>query len=114
MDIRPVSGALGAEIHGVDLATRLDDAAAAGIRQALLDHLVVFFRNQPLPPAVAALARVTGRIVQAKAHDAAEVEQVLATLRAAGCAPEDLEIGRADLEDVFLEIMQGDSTKAAA
>ena len=50
---------------------------------------------------------MTGRIVQVKAHDAAEVEQVLATLRAAGCQPEDLEIGRADLEDVFLEIMQG-------
>jgi ABC-2 type transport system ATP-binding protein len=32
---------------------------------------------------------------------------VLATLRAAGCQPEDLEIGRADLEDVFLEIMHG-------
>ena len=29
----------------------------------------------------------------------------LATLREAGCEPEDLEIGRADLEDVFLEIM---------
>jgi ABC-2 type transport system ATP-binding protein len=44
--------------------------------------------------------------VQIKAHDAQEVETVLATLRAAGCKPEDLEIGRADLEDVFLEIMQ--------
>ena len=36
-----------------------------------------------------------------------DVEQVLATLRNAGVTPEDLEIGRADLEDVFLEIMQG-------
>jgi ABC-2 type transport system ATP-binding protein len=60
-----------------------------------------------LPPALAANARVTGRIVQLTAHDAAEVETILATLRAAGCQPEDLEIGRADLEDVFLEIMQG-------
>jgi ABC-2 type transport system ATP-binding protein len=41
-----------------------------------------------------------------KAHDAAGVEQVLARLRAAGVKIEDLEIGRADLEDVFLEIMQ--------
>lgn len=51
-------------------------------------------------------ARVTGRIAQVKAHDAAEVEQILARLRAAQVAVEDLEIGRADLEDVFLEIMQ--------
>src|SRR5947207_2893007 len=43
-----------------------------------------------------------------------DVEQVLATLRAAGCQPEDLEIGRADLEDVFLEIMQGETLKEAA
>jgi ABC-2 type transport system ATP-binding protein len=55
---------------------------------------------------VAAAARVTGRIVQAKAHDAADVESMLAALRSAGVKVEDLEIGRADLEDVFLEIMQ--------
>jgi ABC-2 type transport system ATP-binding protein len=66
-----------------------------------------FKTDAPLPPAVAAAARVTGRIVQVKARDAAEVETVLATLRAAGVKVEDLEIGRADLEDVFLEIMQG-------
>jgi ABC-2 type transport system ATP-binding protein len=66
-----------------------------------------FKTDQPLPAAVAAAARVTGRIAQVKAHDAAEVETVLATLRGAGVKIEDLEIGRADLEDVFLEIMEG-------
>ena len=73
-----------------------------------------FKMDQALPPALAGRARVTGRIVQVKAHDAAEVETILATLRAAGCRPEDLEIGRADLEDVFLEIMQSEPTKVAA
>jgi ABC-2 type transport system ATP-binding protein len=52
-------------------------------------------------------ARITGRIVQITAHDAREVESILAVLHAAGCEPEDLEIGRADLEDVFIEIMRG-------
>jgi ABC-2 type transport system ATP-binding protein len=66
-----------------------------------------FKTDQALPPALAAQARVTGRIVQLKAHDAAEVEQHLAALRQAGIAPEDLEIGRADLEDVFVQIMSG-------
>ena len=66
-----------------------------------------FKTDAALPPAIAATARVTGRIVQVKAHDAAEVETLLAMLRAAGVKVEDLEIGRADLEDVFLEIMQG-------
>ena len=73
-----------------------------------------FKTDQALPAALAPLARVTGRIVQLKAHDATEVEQQLATLRAAGVKVEDLEIGRADLEDVFLEIMQGGTPAAAA
>ncbi len=68
-----------------------------------------FKTDDALPAAVAAQARVTGRIVQLTAHDAAEVEALLAALRAGGVMVEDLEIGRADLEDVFLEIMQGDS-----
>jgi len=66
-----------------------------------------FKTDQPLPSALAARARVTGRIAQLQAHDATEVEALLAALRAAGVRVEDLEIGRADLEDVFLEIMHG-------
>jgi ABC-2 type transport system ATP-binding protein len=66
-----------------------------------------FKTDDVLPPALAAQARVTGRIAQLKAHDAAEVESHLAALRAAGVRVEDLEIGRADLEDVFVEIMSG-------
>ena len=66
-----------------------------------------FKTDAALPPAVATQARVTGRVVQVKARDAADVEALLATLRSAGVKVEDLEIGRADLEDVFLEIMQG-------
>jgi ABC-2 type transport system ATP-binding protein len=65
-----------------------------------------FKTDDPLPPDVASHARVTGRIAQVTAHDAAEVEQLLGRLRAGGVKIEDLEIGRADLETVFLEIMQ--------
>jgi ABC-2 type transport system ATP-binding protein len=66
-----------------------------------------FKTDAVLPPELAARSRVTGRVVQLSARDAIEVEQSLAALRQAGCAIEDLEIGRADLEDVFLAIMQG-------
>ena len=71
-----------------------------------------FKMDAPLPAALVAQSRVTGRIVQIKAHDAHEIETVLGVLRAAGCQPEDLEIGRADLEDVFLDIMNGPEVKA--
>ena len=64
-----------------------------------------FKTDAALPADVAAQSRVTGRIVQLTAHDTAEVESLLARLRQSGVPVEDLEIGRADLEDVFLEIM---------
>ena len=38
---------------------------------------------------------------------AREVEEILATLRESQVAIEDLELGRTDLEEVFLSIMQG-------
>ena len=65
-----------------------------------------FKTDQALPPAMASQARVTGRSVQLQAHDAQEVEAQLRALREQGVHIQDLEIGRADLEDVFLEIMQ--------
>jgi len=50
IDVRPIAGALGAEIHGVRLDSDLDAATVAALRQALLDHLVIFFHDQDLPP----------------------------------------------------------------
>jgi taurine dioxygenase len=51
LDIRPLSGALGAEILGIDLAHDLGDETLAAIRAAWLEHLVIFFRDQQLAPA---------------------------------------------------------------
>tara|TARA_R110000782_G_scaffold114633_1_gene204708 strand:- start:1128 stop:1970 length:843 start_codon:yes stop_codon:yes gene_type:complete len=51
IDVRPIAGALGAEIHGVDFSRDLADDVVAEIRRAWLDHLVVFFRGQSLTPA---------------------------------------------------------------
>jgi taurine dioxygenase len=50
IEVRPIAGALGAEIHGVDLAQPLADEVTAEIRWAFLKHLVIFFRNQQLTP----------------------------------------------------------------
>lgn len=48
--VRPIAGALGAEIKGVDIARFLEREVVSEIRQAFLDHLVIFFRNQELTP----------------------------------------------------------------
>ena len=50
LEVCPIAGALGAEIEGVDIARRLDDEVVAEIRQAFLDHLVIFLRDQKLTP----------------------------------------------------------------
>ncbi len=50
IEIRPIAGALGAEIYGVDLSNRLSDKTIASIRSALLDYLVIFFRDQIIEP----------------------------------------------------------------
>src|SRR5439155_8010686 len=46
--IMPVTSVIGAEVRGVDLRDDLSDAVVARVRQALLDHLVLFFRDQDL------------------------------------------------------------------
>lgn len=51
IEVRPIAGSLGAEVFGrhepLDV-TDLDDETMAEIRQASVDHLVVFFRDQQL------------------------------------------------------------------
>src|SRR5256714_996104 len=51
LDIRPLSGAIGAEILGIDLAHDVSEEIIAAIRTAWLEHLVIFFRDQALEPA---------------------------------------------------------------
>jgi len=65
ISVQPISGALGAEINGVDLSQDLSDDVIAEIRQAWLEHLVVFFRDQTLTPAQqVALAKRFGEPVE--------------------------------------------------
>ena len=64
-----------------------------------------FKTDQALPPDIAAVARVTGRVVQLPAQDALAVEHWLAQVRQAGVVVNDIEVRKADLEDVFLDIM---------
>ena len=58
-----------------------------------------------LPAELADKARITGRVVQFPANDALEIEHYLSAVRQAGLVAQDVEIRKADLEDVFLEIM---------
>ncbi|MEK8045404.1 ABC transporter ATP-binding protein [Ideonella margarita] len=78
----------------------------ANLLAATKGSMLRFKTDDALPPDLAGQARVTGRIAQIATRDANGVEATLARLRESGVRIEDLEIGRADLEDVFLSIMQ--------
>jgi ABC-2 type transport system ATP-binding protein len=74
---------------------------------------VLYFKTDSAMPAfLADRARITGRIVEMPAQDAAEIERHLAALREASVRVEDVEIRKPDLEDVFIDLMSG--AKAAA
>lgn len=48
LQVIPTGGALGAEIRGIDLTRPLSGEVVQRLRQALLDHCVLFFRRQTI------------------------------------------------------------------
>ena len=85
-------------------------ASTSELLKGASSNVLRFKIDQDLPQALRNKARVTGRIVQFPAHNAAEIEQYLAAVREAGLTAEDVEIRKADLEDVFIEVMAGTSS----
>ena len=84
-------------VVALDKTSELLNAASSNVLRFKLDA--------PLPPELARMARVTGRIVQFPAQNAAQIENYLSSIRLAGLVAEDVEIRKADLEDVFIEVM---------
>ncbi len=76
-------------------------------------NVLRFKVDAELPEHLASRARITGRIVQFPAHDAQEIEHYLAAVREAGLKAHDVEIRKADLEDVFVEVMARSTDKVA-
>ncbi len=87
-------------------------AQTSELLKAASSNVLRFKIDSQLPQALADQARITGRIVQFPAHNANEIEQYLAAIRQAGLVAEDVEIRKADLEDVFLDVMSDKSGQA--
>lgn len=87
------------QVVALDATSNLLKTASANVLQFKTDHA--------LPAELAPVARVTGRVVQLPAQGPHDIERFLATLRQAQVVMEDMEIRRADLEDVFLQVMKG-------
>jgi ABC-2 type transport system ATP-binding protein len=90
----------------------LDKTSA--LLKAASSNVLRFKTDCVLPETLAARARITGRIVQLPANSALDIEQYLAAVREAGVVVEDVEIRRADLEDVFLDVMGQAATQEVA
>ncbi len=88
-------------------------AQTSELLKAASSNVLRFKIDGELPEHLADKARITGRIVQFPAHDANEIEQYLATIRQAGLVAEDVEIRKADLEDVFLDVMNGKTSQSS-
>ena len=93
-------------VVALDSTSELLESASSNVLRFKLDS--------ELPKVLADKARITGRIVQFPAHDALAIEQYLAAVREAGLVARDVEIRKADLEDVFLEVMNKNSMPIAA
>ena len=68
-------------------------------------NVLRFKLDGDLPPDLAEIARVTGRVVQLPINDTAHIEAHLARLREAGLNVQDVEVRKADLEDIFLDLV---------
>jgi ABC-2 type transport system ATP-binding protein len=89
-------------------------ASTSDLLKSASSNVLRFKVDRELPEALAVQARVTGRIVQFPAHNAREIENYLVAVREAGLVAEDVEIRKADLEDVFLEVMADKTVSAPA
>src|SRR4051812_21103608 len=50
-EVEPIGRSIGAEIHGLDLGQPLDDASFAAFEAALIEHKVIYARDQQLTTA---------------------------------------------------------------
>jgi len=50
LDLNPLCGALGAEVHGVDLSENCESATMSAIKEAFHENIVLLFRKQSLTP----------------------------------------------------------------
>ena len=81
-------------LAGVQMSLRLQGDLPAALQPQVIDERA---------------GRITLRLAQA-----ADVEGVLATCRIAGCVVDEIEVGHADLEDVFLQLMQDERAREVA
>ena len=98
VDIKPLSAALGAEIHGLDLSRELKREDFLRIRKLLNEYEVIFFRDQDISPArQKALALSFGPLQTHPAYDTVEGFPEITILESTSAKPTKIEAWHADM-----------------
>lgn len=89
------------------------DSTAALIKRISGSQLVVRLAHGSLPDGLKPLVShpeelVSGNLYTLRVNEYSDVEPILATMRRAGVVIEEMQLQQADLEDVFLQIMEGE------
>ena len=97
-DVRPISQALGAELHGIDLCADLSPKIYAEIRQLLIKHQVIFFRDQDISPAQhKALAESFGPVQTHPAYETVPGYPEITILESTADKPSKIEVWHTDM-----------------
>ncbi len=98
MEARRLAGALGAEITGVDLTVPLDGDRRRRLQALLLEHQVIFFRDQDLgPAALRDLARTFGPLQTHPAYGTVEGMPEVMVLESTADRPSKIEVWHSDM-----------------
>lgn len=98
MKVKRVAGALGAELHGVDLGSGIDAARAGELRSLLNEHEVLFLRDQKIEPAQQkALAAIFGPLQTHPAYDTVENLPEVMILESTEANPSKIEVWHSDM-----------------
>ena len=98
LDIRPMAGALGAEIYGLDLSGEIDEQDFLRIRKLLNEYQVIFFRDQQISPEnMKALALSFGPVQTHPAYDTVEGFPEITILESTPDKPTKIEAWHTDM-----------------
>ena len=98
LEIKPMAGALGAEIHGLDLSGELAGEQVARLRALLNEYEVIFFRDQDIGPAAQkALALCFGPLQTHPAYETVEGFPELTILESTPEKPTKIEAWHSDM-----------------
>jgi len=98
LEIKPMAGALGAEIQGIDLSTELSEEDTLRIRKLLNEYEVIFFRGQDISPErQRALALSFGPLQTHPAYDTVEGFPEITILESTSDKPTKIEAWHTDM-----------------